>query len=621
VVFVANSHNGKVLRINSDGSATQINADAGSLSKPVAILARSDAAGGVSLLVGASGRIVFYGNVNGPGFTGLGEVVSTKVASPLGFSADAAGNVFLVSRKGSSGGSSHYGSSSSSKRQLWVLRKGGTKPGGYHEAELVDGDVDADSLEDTRVVRSGFGDLLSGDLLVLAGGHDARVIVYRKEGSGPYELYDDRFIDLAHCDEPEGLAVVGTNVLVSTDGGDILSFDGSGTEVAKFAANLTGGLNKMEVGFQAGVNKLVVAQKGINKVLAIVIGYSGGNPVAGAITRYTSKISGPEDAAIPNGAGAFVAVNPGTTTVSFDAQDTDFRGVSQAGVTDVTCAITATDPRELECSTSSCPGQCYDGFCKRDLALTELGLPYPGVVIPKTVRSLRLLDSEEGEPRFNVCVGNTSALFRTASTLVHADQWLQWSLTDPGGPGEPRCDGDTTRRAVFYRSIIRGSEPEIYEGKGKTTTPFIPLPTGCEPGQSNRGDIDDYSLLLLAARDSRPFCRMAEDVLAGLIGALKMPELANFIEGTPSSGFEKQLLAKAKSAKEWYERYKRYRVPFKQAEAIRQLDELMALVDANPAKFDNAGAGRNVSGELLVRATAARYVVSEVTLELLCECD
>ena len=291
-------------------------------------------------------------------------------------------------------------------------------------------------------------------------------------------------------------------------------------------------------------------------------------------------------------------------TATFDSQDVTLKN-TRMGTGDLTCGFTRPDPRESECP-GNCSGECVDDFCRRDLDAAEIGLPYPGVKFPGQVRSLKIGHPQEGVPKFFACVGKAPD-FGLAEHLVHEDEFLNWE--DPNPP-EPDCaDPDTSRRATFFRGTIPGVDPPVVEGNR-----LVPYPTGCVPESSNRGDIDDYSVILPAARLLLPFCRVVDDGLANLLGTLNA--LSDFIDDQVEGSLRELRSAAAQA-------FLQYKGGDPRSQEVAQgaLEAFVRNVEANPESFNNAKAGRNVSGELNVRARSARYLIGQVTLPVPGECQ
>ncbi len=611
--YVANASNGQIFKVDfENNTTTQINTDASQLGNLGSLLVRNDGGGRVSIVVcdAGAGRVRLYENVTGGGFNGKSKVITSAIPMPDGISQDESGNLFLITSGPGSGGSK--------KRQLWTIpRDVADSQDGYGDAVLIDGNIAADLLEDTRVVRTTFGSLAPRDVIVLWR-KPARITRYRPDGAGGYMTPTTFASSFPPGTEPAGMAFGGGYLLVSTIGGNVLRVRPDGTtDPTNFVSGLGNGPFKIAVGFQDDEDVACLVQRNGHSAFLIKINADGTGTVDDSESQ---NLESPQGVGIGNGNGVFIPAVP-SVTAAFQAQDTTFTGTTEGGGADLACRLLPLpDPRESECNPGgTCSGICQDGFCERDLLLNELdpGLPYGGsVTIPGHVRALRIGDPVTGTPHFYLCEGQTSASFRFASTLVHEDEFLNWEDQDPG-PGvrrEPDCqDPVTSNRAMFYWTPIPVSEPQIFEGT-PTSSRFINLSTGCVQNSSNRGDIDDYSILLPAAREMDPFCKVADDGLAGLLGALGM--LAEFIPGTPTSGVEKQLLDKQAAAVEAFRRYKRGNRR-SQGVAMQRLDEFITIVGG--AAIDNTA--RNVSGELIVRARSARYVISQVTLPVPSECE
>jgi hypothetical protein len=590
VPYVASFSGGRIDRINTDGTSTTIVSGIQDLSS---LLARREVGGEISLVACAK-QVFFYENVTSPTFDGTGAILADLRCN--GITRNPNGDLFFVL--------SGPGNGRGVPKQVWMIPTGGAGPGGYGTPVLIDGNLRADSLEHVAIARSADGDLEADDLLVLTGGRSARVVLYRKNG-GAYGKIDDAFISFPTADDPRGLAFVRGKLLVSLVGGQIKSFDGNGVERPLFASGFGNGLWKLEPANQDGVYKVLVTLRNSHSLLAITVGSDGaGNPIGGTVALVSEDLAFPEDVAVAQDLTWIPASD--SFVASFNSQDVTYRRVGVGATAEQTCSLTSRqDPRESECP-NDCSGTCdAEGFCRRDLDATEIGLPHPGLTIPGHVRSLKIGDPDTGVPRFFACVA-TAPDFGLAEHFVHEDQFLNWHSR---GPTEPACDDtDTSKRAIFFRGTIPG-EPPVVEGNR-----MVPYPTGCVPDSSNRGDVDDYSVLFPAARLLLAFCKVADDDLSNLLGAID--QHAAFIE----DGVEAQLRSRRAAAAGAYNRYKNGD-PQGQVVAMSMLDAFIAIVEGNPGAFNNTGAGRNVSGELIVRARSAKYVISQVTLPVpLAEC-
>lgn len=609
VVYVANFAKSNIVRVNFDTGTTEvINKDANKLKKLSALLVINTGTA-INILVcdtGAS-NLVLYSDVNGAGFTGIGSVIASFPAGDLdGISADASGNLYVVSR------------TPGKKKGKWdvsTLARGST---GYGPPVVIVGGISSDELEDTKVVRTTAGKLVKNDLLVVSES-PARVLHYRKTGATWAPATNPFDPPIPSHTDPEALGfssdAQGLNVLVTTDGGDVLRYDANGGALSNFVSGLGNGTNRIAVGFQGGQNRAFVTQRNGHNVYAIDILANGtGNPVQSV----SQGLTYPDGVSLANGSTSAFLPTSASADTSFDSQDTTFNQVKKAGVADLTCRLLPTDPREYKDAAScraACDGYCQGSFCKRDLRLSELDPSFSGdrdVMIAWHVRSLRIGDPVTGSPQFFFCQGKTTAQFKFASSQVHESQFLN---RQPPNPPEPSCtDPITANRSMFFWSPIPLEEPTIFEHHPRPR--FINLSTGCADNSSNRGDVDDYSIMLPAARETLPFCKVADDGLEGLEGALEMPELANFIPAAVRG----QLRDKQEDAEEAFEGYVHTGHADKQALAKQRLDEFIAIVEAYLAAIDNAAAHRNVSGELIVRARSARYIIDQVTPALLNPC-
>jgi hypothetical protein len=601
VVYVANYANSLVLRVDFDaGTATAINTDANNVKKLSSLYVRND--GNIDIVVcdSQAGNVLIYENVESPTFDGRSQVI-TSVPSPDGISADAAGNLYLIS----SGLGSRRGT-----KQVWFIEKGGLKPGGYFDAQLV-GEVEAKTLEDTKVVKTAGGDLQAGDILVLSR-DPARVLRFRPSGLG-WTLVNgpgNPFITFSAGIEPMGIAfsagAAGSEILVLTSDGGVLRYSFSGTLIpaAFLPSGLGNGTFKIATGLQAGANRAFITQRNGHKVYAFNILADGS---AAAVASVSGGLSFPQGVGIGTGNGAFVP-RAAEVTAAFDSQTSTFNNGRQAGIVDVSCRFLGADPREFASPPlceASCDVECEGSFCPRSLFLDELDASLAHAEVPSYFRFFQRNGPGAGPAKPFLCVAKSSAKFSFASILFEADDVLSWP-----GHAEPQCGpgpDPADHRANFAWTPIPGtSEPPIYEG-GK----FINLSTGC--GNSNRGNVDDYSYYLPVLRDTRPISAVAENELVGIKGTL------NCLAASIDDPVETTLRQKAAQAAGAFFRFNKCGNPDAKTAALQRLAELQQVLtdNTNDADCDGGAAGdafndcsRNVSGELRVRAQAAVWFVT-----------
>lgn len=594
-VFVANSSNGRILKIDfEEGTATVVNTDA-TLRKGLEGLAvRDDGAGQVNLLVcdRLDGKVVFYANAAGTGAT-----ITAQIPMPDGISLDRDGNAFLIS-SGAGGGAAQHA------RQVWAIPRGQTAPGGYGPAQLIDAANPSDLLADARIVTFPAGSLKKGDLLVLAR-KPAQVWLY--PGAVPCA-------DPAACTANERQAFVpadafppGTdangmvqgpdgNLLIVTGGGDVLRYNVStqAFEISPLISGLGNGPFKIAVGFQnvPGPSGLVARTRAFvtqRNITGRVLSFDFDGATAVQSHEVSAGLQAPVGVGIGTGKAVPTPAAPeGTkTVVTLDHIDSTFDHVNVSGFTDSTC-IALRDPRETD-----------QGFQERPLNLKELDSRLPDRIIPSYVRTFLVGAPAAGDPIFFVCLADTSAGFvRTIDS--HEDEATQLHY-------QPDClDPDPSLQPRFFWVPADG-EPPIVEKDGTTMT-LIDVSSACRNTGSNRAVTPDYSILLPIVRDTRPVTDIVGFKLQSLGETLT--SFAPFVRNTGScQGVYGTLTAGLQAATEAFAptKGKRKSDP---AAAIIQLQSFVAITDGNPSCFDDSQ--RNVNGELVARAQSAIFMLGKL---------
>lgn len=610
-VYVANYANSRLSKVDFDAlTTTQINTDANKVKKLSSMFVRNDGNDDIIICDTQAGIVRIYENVEGPGFDGKSKPVTT-VPSPDGISADSSGNLYLIS--------SGPGNAGSKKRKLWFIEKGGPNPGGYSGAHLVR-EITADLLEDTKVVKTAGGELLAGDILVLSrkpGG----LLRYRRTGplawneiNGP----SNPFIDLSGL-EPMGLAFsvsddAGPELLVLTLDGNVLRYDFDGDPImAPFlSVGLGNGTFKIATGVQDRNSRAFITQRNGHKAYAFNI-LSNGR--ADALASVSQGLNFPQGVGIGTGNGQLIAKLP-EVIATFLGHTATVNDGRLAGIIDSNCRFLRRDPRvfasEYDCNAACTPVCVEDGpgwFCPRSLSLSELDSNLAPAKIPSYMRFFRVDGPAAGDALPFLCTAQSSARFNFASILFEADDVLNWPAN-----GEPQCGvvgpSPASERANFAWTPIPGSqEPKIYEGDK-----FINMSTGC--GNSNRGDIDDYSYYFPLLRDTRPLTAIAESQLVGIRGTL------DCLAASIYDPVETSLRQKVGQAAGGLNRFKLCGDPSGKTLALQRLGEFQGIVTGN-TNDANCGGGasgdafndcdRNVSGELLVRANSAVWIISNAT--------
>jgi streptogramin lyase len=211
----------------------------------------------------------------------------------------------------------------------------------------------------------------------------------------------------------------------------------------------------------------------------------------------------------------------------------------------------------------------------------------PSVIIPSHVRALGK-GGPGGPPTFVLAIVDTDAVFsRTAEFHGLEEFRLGW---------HPPCvvNADPTQEPrTFYAREPAKNEPDLVEESPYEGPVFVDISSGCG---SNKGSGWNFSLYL-TGRDARPPLEVARFMLQRMQDALS--SLGLFITNPTVAG---QLLAEVQAALA--------SLDAAPASALVNVSNWIALVDGNPAAFDNAI--RNVSGELVGRGQSARYMIGKL---------
>jgi hypothetical protein len=630
VVYVADYATGRVLRVDfASNLTTVINSDASKLKKLVALLVVNGGAGRIDVIVcnqggGGGGKLLRYADVESSAFNGTATEIASFSGDLNAVTTDPSGNLFVVSRRG--------------QRGKWEVSKLAKEPGGYGAPQLVVGDITSGEIVDLKIARATAGKLQGGDLLVLSSENPTKVFHFKSDGSLPPDPFNPAFPSGA---SPQGMAYSGgsgaVNVLFSISGGAVLRRDASGGSLGNFVSGLGNGVFKIAVGFQGGENRAFITQRNGHNVYAARINADGTGTIVDSESR---GLNFPQGVGIGNGNGFYV---PATASITgaFDTHIGTFKKVSKAGSAEVTCRLLPPDPREFPdpdhpCTARNCAdGECIDtddddngegdeddgilDFCRRPLFLDELDPQLKHVAVPPDTRAYPIGDAEYGSqaPRkLFLCEGTTSARFQFVRITEDESAFLDW------GGEEPACDEEnTSRRATFYWCPIPELEPEIHEGPT-----CINVSTGCG---SNVGDLDAYSYFLPAVRDIRPLPDIVEgtDDSNGILPGLG-DTLQDFITGglVPNAGLATALTGLHGDATTAFSRFREFGCRAYKAQALTALGAELPPSSGFPPPSPNSFRGRvlgapsgsiddsarNATGELLIRANAAGWVIFNI---------
>jgi hypothetical protein len=579
-VFSTNAANDRLLRLDfRSGTAAYVNTDgdARAVKKLEGIVVRDDPPG-VSVIAADSlgHRILFYPDAQGPDRV-AGQVIA-QLPWPDGVSLDTAGNLYLVS--------------SPFAAKVWTLPVGGSRPGGYGDPVLVDPAVPSQVLEDTKSVGFTAGNLVAGDLLVLSR-VPATVFRYRRGVSGwerQVFVPSNRFPSGA---SPSGMSFSPRQeLLVSTFGGTILRFGTSGLRVLPdFARGCGNGRLKIAVGIQEGQSRAFVANRSNGgRVLRFLIQPDGTGTPDGDVNERVCLPNGvgiASSSAVPTPAGSNVTVKPAPEVeITYDS-------VSAAGLTG-TRLIEFVDNRN--CPSYACDSQSLHAFFPDNPELRAL---LPDVTVPAFARALRKhlptdgSGPSSGPPTFLLAIIKTTATFaRTAAS--HFEEEERGIVGQCAGLGPQSAQEGEPRTFYAPETGAPRLEPPLVEGET-----FIDVSDGCG---SNKGSGWNFSLYLTGRDPSTPV-QILDRKIPGL--RLAFNSFSSHISYPAASELDGEL-ADAEAA------FTRFRGSERQADkdAVQAaLEAFRATVDANPLAFDNAGAGRNVSGELVARVSSALFIL------------
>ncbi len=585
-VFSTNASNDLLLRLDfRTGTAAVVNSFVDAIVRRhlEGIVVRDDPPG-VSVIACDSlgGKVVFYPKAQGPDRV-TGQVIA-RIDAPDGVSLDTAGSLYLVS--------SPFGSWQTPR--VWSIPKGGSRPGGYGNPVVIDPQVPADALEDTKVVNFTAGALAAGDLLVVAQ-RPATLFRYRKGPSGWQRavfIPPSRFPLFAR---PTGITFTPSReLLVSTFGGDILRFDPSGARrLPNFASGCGNGRLKIASGIQEGKSRVFVANRSNGgKILRFLFRADGTGAPDGGVDERVNR---------PNGVG--IASNSATPTPTGDSVEIvpapeitlKFDTVTEAGLTQARL-IEFVDNRD--CDGHACD-QGLREFFPGDPQLQAL---VPDITVPSYVQGIpKLLPNDPpGQPTgpssFLLALIDTTAKFRRTVDF-HAEEEKRGLFTPCAWLGSPTDQLHEPRTFYAPETAAPKSEPDLVENSDGPL--FVDISNGCG---SNKGSGWNFSLYLTGT-DTRTPLQIVQFKVSNLQAAL-----SSFEEFIDPSVFA-DLAGNLSSANAALNQFASSGNRTDRDNAQAAIEEFRATIDGNVEAFDNAAAGRNVSGELVARAASILFIL------------
>lgn len=606
ISYSTNAANGRILKLDfAAQTSTVVNTDAGKRKRLQGLAVRDDGFP-VHLLVcdSADSTVLFYENAAGDG-----QPVTTEIPFPDGVSLDVAGNAYVVGAfqlppddtADDDAGDDAVGALANGRAHVWMIPRGGPRPGGYAAPVLIDPDVPSAKLEDTVVVPFDAGRLRRGDLLVASRRPPA---VFRYPGCAPDDKdctgFGPREVFLNRSAFPRGSRLTGLafapnrDLLISTVGGAILRFDASARRLQPdFAPSTQQSRQDIAVGVQDGRSYAFVTTRGGDgdSVERFLIGDNGTGTPGGVVKELVSRPHGVGLASSQGGptpVGGCVTGPPacgGVVVVPAPQIELTFDHVLRAGITTARIVEFVDNRLQLH-GTFEIDQSLKDFFPKGSPEEQQV----PNVIVPAHLQAFRKGDPRDGVPTFLLAIMDTSATFRRTVEFHYEEEdqlGHQPPCTDPNDPSRE------TR--TFYVPDPRSERLKV-EGPV-----FTDISSGCG---SNIGRGDDFSYYLVG-RSLRLPAEVADRQFDNAFAALD-PDVYPCID----QDLRGALLARLGAAREAFEAYKATGDPAERDRALGLLKDFIAIVDANAGPL--ARCQSNVAGELIARALAIQYNVPKV---------
>jgi len=578
--YCSNPTNNHIMKLDFvNDTATQVNTDAALRRQLVRIAVRDDVSH-VHLIAAdfRASRILFYEDAQG-----RAQVIATQIRNPVGLSLDGLGNIYVV------GANPRVVSRLKKGPQVWMIPRGGTRPGGYGTPVLVQGDLPSSRLADVRVYPADAGTLTAGDLLVVSE-YPARIFRYPAAGAGfgPREtLVPPSSFPVGA--RPSGIAFAPNGeLLVVIRSGKVLRFDSSGGALSPdFATGIPPGMPKISVAVQEGVVQAFVASG--STVSRFVFLPDGSGSPNGSL----NACGGGSSVSVASDTGAITPVGTNVRVRPVPEVEIEFDNVTVAG-------ITTASMFEFVDNRPGAVDQGLRAFFPGDpvlqAQLTDVTIPSYFQAFPKKAAIDPPGGPYTGPPTFVMGIIDTTATFtRTAQMHEEEEGRLGYApscadATDPGPPPQPQASQPVQPR-TFYAPETDAPKSEAPLLEGTIATDFS---SGCG---SNIGRSSRFSFWF-TGRDTRNSLDIANNKFDSLGFAI-----GTFYAGLINSATAAILTTQLGDARTAFD-------AGDLAGTILSLNLFIATVDGNPGSFTPDPA--NVAGELIARAESLKYIVPKV---------
>jgi hypothetical protein len=600
VAYSTNSSNDRILKLDfATETSTVVNTD-NTKRKRIQSLAVRDDGHQVHLLVCDTddNSVLFYENA-----AGAGQPITNEIGFPDGVSLDVAGNAYVVGSSELPGdGEDTDEAVDASGLQVWMIPRGGPRPGGYGTPVPIDQSVPSQKLEDTNLVPFSHGGLGLGDLLVVSR-RPPMVFRYPKckpedrdcKGFGPRETF------IARGSFPRGSKLTGLafapnrDLLISTLGGPILRYDASGQRILPdFAAHSDTTRLDIAVGVENGISYAYVTNRSSHEdnVQRFIINPDGTGKPELAVKNKVSRPNGVSLASsqgAPTPAGGCPTGPPaceGVEVMPAPQIELTFDHVLRAGITTARIIEVADNRQALQGSYEV--DQNLRLFFPKGSPLEQ---QLPDVIVPAHLQSFRKGDPVEGVPTLLLAIMETTAVFRRTYEFHYEEEEQLGHQPPCDDPLDPRNETRT----------FKVGDPR--SGRMTVEGPvFTDISSDCG---SNIGRGSEFSFFLVG-RSLRTPAEIGDGQFDNAFATLD-PDFYPCIDGDLRGG----LAARLRAARNAWEELKAGD-PEARPRVIALLNEFIDFVDQNPGGL--AQCTTNVAGDLISRALAILYNVPKVQI-------